>query len=175
MHSALLELFLTTAQGNINHDPLNWLRGFAAVSLQQKIEIDSCVLPYVILFINHRKDVHTFSWCLYQLSIKHLSEFCCYKLYKLATCARHHAGSVFDPTGCHIAFRSGRANGSVPLGMSHDGTAGKSCLLLSLMNPTKVRLERAGLHSLLLRNEDASCNLMHFTRKKSFLKEQTVV
>ncbi len=85
----------------------------------------------------------------------------------MATCARHQARPVFDPTACHIAFRSGRMNGSVPQGMSHDGTAGKSCLLLSLMNPTKVRLQHAGLHSLLQHNEETSCNLTCFTRQKS--------
>ena len=62
----------------------------------------------------------------------------------MATCARHQAGPVFDPPTCHIAFRSGRANGSVPQGMSHDGAAGKSCLPLSLMNPTKVRFDVLG-------------------------------
>lgn len=88
----------------------------------------------------------------------------------MATSARHQAGPVFDPTACHIAFRSGRANGSVPQGMSPDGTAGKSCLLLSLMNPTKVRLRRAGLHSLLQHNEETSCNLRCFTRQTKFKK-----
>jgi len=56
------------------------------------------------------------------------------------TSAKHQARPAFDPTACHIAFRSGRANGNVPQGMFHDGTAGKNNLLLSLMNPALMRI-----------------------------------
>lgn len=55
------------------------------------------------------------------------------------TCVRRHAGPVFDPTACHIAFRSG---GASPPGVSHDAAAGEKLHAVDIA--AEVR-RRAGL------------------------------